>query len=417
MRGGDLLMRGLNDLQAAHRFLFLFSDTGGGHRASAQAVKDELYRLYGSEVSVEMVDVFLELDRWPFSKLPEWYPALVKLKGIPWGIWFHLTDGRKRVKTISKLLWPYVRASFCDLLREHPADVIISFHPVPNYALILARRSLSWHIPLAIIAVDLVTVHACWFVPGVDLYTVPTQNAKERALQWGLPAEDIQVTGMPIRRRFVEAMDLPQPEARQQLGLPADRPIVLITGGGEGMGPLPDVVRAVGGRAPEAHIVAIAGHNRELRQRLQHLNLSTSLQVEGFVSNMEIWMRAADILVTKAGPNTLAEAFITGLPIVLYTALPGQEEGNVSHVVENRAGIWAPRPEEAADAVTTLIRNRQKQEAMVAHSRALAKPDATEQIARHLSTLALQQMPRHVIPWSPERASLVSPPLYGSGQR
>lgn len=411
MKGERLLMRGPDDRQAAHRFLFLFSDTGGGHRASAQAVKDELHRLYGSEITVEMVDVFVELGRWPFSKLPEWYPALVKLKGIPWGIWFHLTDGRKRAKVLSRLLWPYVKSAFVELLRRHPADVIISFHPVPNYVLTFALQALGWCTPLAMIVVDLVTVHACWFAPGGDLYTVPTQSAKDRGLQWGVPAEAIETTGMPIRRGFVEAMALSQSQARRQLSLMVDRPIVLITGGGEGMGPLPNVVRAVGQRAREAHVVAIAGHNRELYRELQSLSLPASLQVEGFVSDMEIWMRAADVLVTKAGPNTLAEAFVTGLPIVLYTALPGQEEGNVSHVVDNHAGIWAPRPEAAAEAVTRLVRDFQRREAMAANARALGKPDATEQIARHLSNLVIEQMSGYVIPWSPERASLVTPPL------
>jgi 1,2-diacylglycerol 3-beta-galactosyltransferase len=408
VKGQSPSARGPVDSQAAQRFLFLFSDTGGGHRASAQAVKNEMHRLYGSEVSVEMVDVFVALGRWPFSKLPDWYPALVKLKGIPWGIWFHLTDGPRRAKILSKLLWPYVKSSFCNLLRQHPADVIISFHPVPNYTLMLALQTLGWDRPAAIVAVDLVTVHACWFVPGGALYAVPTPAAKGRAVHWGISAEKIEVTGMPIRRGFVEAMTLSQAAARRQLNLPDDKPVVLMIGGGEGMGPLPDVVRAVGTQARNAHLVAIAGHNRELYQELTHLDVPTPLQVEGFVSNMEIWMRAADILVTKAGPNTLAEAFVTGLPIVLYTALPGQEEGNVTHVVDNHAGLWAARPEEAALAVDRLIRNPKSRETMAANARALGKPDATEQIARHVSNLAPEPMPGYVTPWSPERRSWVT---------
>lgn len=408
MEGESPLVRGPVDLQAARRFLFLFSDTGGGHRASSQAVKDEMHRLYGAEVSVEMVDVFVALNRWPFSKLPDWYPALVKLKGIPWGIWFHLTDGLKRTKILSKLLWPYVKTSFCDVLRQHPADVIISFHPVPNYTLMLALQALGWDTPVVIVAVDLVTAHACWFVPGGALYAVPTQAAKGRALHWGVPAEKIEVTGMPIRRGFVEAVSLSQAAARRQLSLPDDKPVVLMIGGGEGMGPLPDVVRAVGTRVRDAHLVAIAGHNRTLYRELTHLHVPTTLQVEGFVSDMEIWMRAADVLVTKAGPNTLAEAFVTGLPIVLYTALPGQEEGNVTHVVDHHAGLWAARPEAAARAVDRLIRNPEVREAMAANARALGKPDATEQIARHVSNLAPKPRPGYVTPWSPERRSWVT---------
>ena len=409
MKGERTVSRHLNDPPAARRFLFLFSDTGGGHRASAQAVKDEMHYLYGPAVSIEMVDVFIELDRWPFSNLPKWYPALVGLNGIPWGVWFHLSDDLKRVEAISKLLWPYVRSSFCELLRAHPADAIVSFHPVPNYALVLSLQAMGWRTPMAVVAVDLVTVHACWFAPGIDLYMVPTQSAAERALHWRVPAQNLEVTGMPIRRSFVDAMSLSQSAARHRLGLPREKPVVLVMGGSEGMGPLPDVVRAIGKRTPDIHLVAIAGHNRELSCKLRELALPAGLQVEGFVSNIALWMRAADILVTKAGPNTLAEAFVTGLPVVLYTALPGQEEGNVTHVVENRAGLWTSEPMETAKAVERLIRNPQERAAMAARSRALGKPGATAQIARHISNLVMEPMPWYVTSWSPKHTSWVYP--------
>jgi 1,2-diacylglycerol 3-beta-galactosyltransferase len=96
---------------------------------------------------------------------------------------------------------------------------------------------------------------------------------------------------------------------------------------------------------------------------------------------MEVWMRAADILVTKAGPNTLSEAFIAGLPIVIYTAVPGQEEGNITHVVNHKAGLWAPQPKVTAKAVEHLIKNPSILLKMSKHSQALAKPNASKEIA------------------------------------
>jgi 1,2-diacylglycerol 3-beta-galactosyltransferase len=366
------------------RFLFLFSDTGGGHRASAQAVSDEMARLYGAAVSVDMVDLFIELDQWPFDRFPSWYPTCVGLSGIPWGLGFHLSDRKRLVSAMSRLVWPYTRSALCDVLERYPADVIASFHPIPNHTLLMALRHLGWQTPVAIVTLDMVTAHAGWFVPGADRYTVPTQAAKARALRWGLPEERIVVTGMPTRRRFLLTIDLSRGEARQQLGLPQEIPVVLIVGGGEGMGPLAQVVRAIGRRRPHAHIVVITGRNNALREEISRMELPVPIQVEGFVSNMEIWMRAADILVTKAGPNTLSEAFVAGLPIVLYTALPGQEQGNVQHVIENGAGCWAPLPRQAARAVTHLLDVPSARRAMAARSRSLACPLATEQIARSL---------------------------------
>jgi 1,2-diacylglycerol 3-beta-galactosyltransferase len=154
------------------------------------------------------------------------------------------------------------------------------------------------------------------------------------------------------------------------------------------MGPLAQVVRAIANQRPSAHIVVITGRNAALHEDLTRMPLPIPVQVEGFVDNMDVWMRAADVLVTKAGPNTLAEAFIAGLPLVLYTALPGQEQGNVELVVRHDAGVWAPLPRQAARAVVQLLENPELRTHMAARARALARPMATEQIARALWSLS-----------------------------
>ncbi len=367
------------------RFLFVMSDTGGGHRASARAVGDEMVRLYGDAVTVDVADIFVELGRWPFSRFPSWYPSLVGLDSVPWGVGYHLTDHARLVQTASYLAYPYTRMALRRFIRRHPADVIVSFHGVPNYALFLALQRMGLHVPMVTVVLDMVSVHAGWFTPGSLAYFVPTEQARQRALRWGLPPERVEVMGsMPVRRAFVESCHLPQQQARAQLGLPADRPIVLMVGGGEGMGPLEAVVRAIGKTRPAAYLVAVAGRNQALCERLQALELPVPLRVEGFVPNMDVWMRAVDLLVTKAGPNTLSEAFVSGLPVVIYAALHGQEMGNVDYVVENGAGVWAPQPERAAAAVHGLLNDPQRRQLMAERARSLGNPQAAEMLARRL---------------------------------
>jgi 1,2-diacylglycerol 3-beta-galactosyltransferase len=263
---------------------------------------------------------------------------------------------------------------------------------------------------VAIVAVDMVTAHAGWFVPEAEVTLVPTHAAKARAMRWGIDQTRIKVTGMPTRRSFLMAMSLSQSQARAQLGLPADRPIVLIVGGGEGMGPLSSVVRALARQRPNAHVIVITGRNRALYEELATSRFPIHVQIEGFVSNMEVWMRAADILVTKAGPNTLAEAFLAGLPMVLYTALPGQEEGNVDHVVDNGAGVWAPLPRMAARAVVHLLKDPERRQAMARRSQALARPLATTQIAGEIWQLASARQPSGMSVPLLERRSKLHPP-------
>ena len=73
--------------------------------------------------------------------------------------------------------------------------------------------------------------------------------------------------------------------------------------------------------------------------------------VKGFVNNMEQWMNACDMIITKAGPGTIAEAFICGLPVLLNAFIPCQEEGNIEYVVRNGTGIFSRDPQTIAATV------------------------------------------------------------------
>ncbi len=367
------------------RFLLFFSDTGGGHRAASQAVKDELTRLYGSDADVQMIDLFKEVQCWPFYNFPRWYSGMGWLKGLPWGVAFHLTNQPALVRVLSGMIWPYVRSSFKRILSSYAPDSVVSFHGIPNPVLPQAISEFAPGTELTTVVLDLVSIHVAWMVPGFDRYFMPSQEAEDLGKRLNLPAERMEmVAGMPVRRAFLEVGQISQAEARQRLGLPLDQPLVLLTAGGDGMGPLIPVVKAVAARHPHAMLVAIVGRNERLSRKLQSLSLPVPLRVEGFVSNMELWMRAADLLVTKAGPNTLTEAFLAGLPMVIYSAILGQEEGNGDYVQRHGAGIWAPQLELTADAVEALLNDPERRRAMADQARTLADPLAAERIARRL---------------------------------
>jgi 1,2-diacylglycerol 3-beta-galactosyltransferase len=100
---------------------------------------------------------------------------------------------------------------------------------------------------------------------------------------------------------------------------------------------------------------------------------------------MPDYMRAADILVTKAGPGTISEAFISGLPMILYARLPGQEDGNVAYVVSNDAGIWAPSPDKVVNALRGWLASPDERERAAAACLRLARPHASREIARLLA--------------------------------
>ena len=117
------------------RLLFLFSDTGGGHRSSALAVAQALRDLYGERAQVELVDVLADFAPWPLNHLGAVYPYMVRLRGWPWAAGYRLFDGPRRIGLFTGSLWPLVRTSLLQLLREYPADVILSCHPATTHLL------------------------------------------------------------------------------------------------------------------------------------------------------------------------------------------------------------------------------------------------------------------------------------------
>ncbi len=366
------------------RFLFLYSRTGGGHLATAQAVAAALNSRYGPNVVVDMVDIFVELGMWPFGHFPAWYPAMLKLGAWPWRCLYHLTNHKTIVAGLSTVLWPYVREAVHKLLATHPHDAIVSFHPIPNGILSRYRARYAPATPLAVVVQDFVNAPASWFAPGLDAYFLPWDETKARAQALGLPADRLHVTGLPIRRAFLDVVHKPKAQMRLDLGLDADLPMVLFVGGGDGAGEMLPFVRTLVARRPTAQIVVITGRNRSLRERLQSDCRAPRLHLLGFRDDIPRWMRAADILVTKAGPNSLAEAFLLGLPTVIYHAIPGQEMGSPGLVEARGAGIWAPKPELAADAVMRLLQHEAERAQMAAAARCLARPRAAETIAAHL---------------------------------
>ena len=97
---------------------------------------------------------------------------------------------------------------------------------------------------------------------------------------------------------------------------------------------------------------------------------------------MPQFMQASDVLITKAGPGTISEAFIAGLPIILFSRVPGQEEGNVTYVVDHGAGVWAPEADEVIDTLRSWLKNPDIRKQVSANSKRLSHPNAANRIAQ-----------------------------------
>lgn len=367
------------------RILFLFSDTGGGHRSGAEAIIEALHLEFGDRVTCKMVDFFRYYTPPPFKYAPEIYPRLSRMTHL-WGLTYHMSDDVRRTRMVMTMVWPYVTRSLNRLVRENPSDLIVSVHQLPNTTMVRLLKKRSRHVPFATVVLDMVSTHAAWYDPHADLVLVPTPAARQRALECRMPPNRVQVVGMPVAQRFCQPVG-DRDALRSQLGWWTDRPVYLLVGGGEGMGPLEKTALAIDQANLPAAMVIVAGRNQRLKEKLEKHAWKMPVKVYGFVREMPDFMRAADVLITKAGPGTISEAFIANLPIILYSRVPGQEEGNVDYVVTEGAGLWAPEPEQVAAALKRWTDFPMERQAAVNAATRLARPEASREIARRLAAL------------------------------
>ena len=154
------------------------------------------------------------------------------------------------------------------------------------------------------------------------------------------------------------------------------------------MGNLEEVTRAISEARLPIQLVVVTGHNWRLRERLAARRWEVPTVIHGFVTDMHRWMAASDVLVTKAGPSSIAEALALGLPILLYGAVPGQEEGNVTYVVASGVGAYARDTASLVSILKEWLRpDNPTMDEMVQRACQVGRADAALTVARELAAL------------------------------
>lgn len=401
--------KGSNPLKGSQRtILFLIADTGAGHRSAANALRNAINIIAEEEhkrwvesqqegagapgapepptYRIEIVDVFEEYSRFPLREAVKLYGPTIRYNPSLYGRFFHMTDRARSVAAVKTMAGPLVHKGLLRLIASVQPDVIISIHPMLNHVTIEAIAELGMNIPFLTVVTDLISVHHAWYAPGADGYIVPTEQARDLYLRRGLDPTRVHVLGMPIDPKFTLPLPSKQ-ELRQRLGLEPHLPTVLLVGGGDGAGGLRSAVQAISHARLPVQLLVITGRNKRLFVHLQRLRseLKVPARIFGFVHNMPEMMHASDVIVTKAGPGSICEALACDLPIILSGYVPGQEEGNVTFVTENGAGVLARDHVEMVNALRRLIKpGSQVLQQQLENARRISRPRASFDIVEHI---------------------------------
>jgi processive 1,2-diacylglycerol beta-glucosyltransferase len=374
------------------RILVLTLSFGSGHLRASHAIAKELKHAEPS-ADVWVVDALEECRLW-FRACYEW-PYWFMLRYAP-GLWDRLNSARlenQHERTAPQWAFRWGCPKVFEAIEKFKPDVIVAGEVAGCEMAVIARRLGITQAPIVNVITDY-EAEPIWVKREVDAYFVPDENVRAEMIEWGAPAERVEVSGIPVDPAFDQGRSIRAAQNDEEL------PIVLLMGGGMGPTHMDEVARQLGESSVPMHIVAITGHDKRARRKLERLKVKSpvTLQVFGWTDDVPALMQAAEILVTKPGGLTIAEAALYSLPTVFFDPIPGAEFVNARRMVDGGAAVISKGANETASMVGKLLRDEPSRRAMALRAKQIARPNARKEIARLVLNLATpaKEMPRRM---------------------
>lgn len=368
------------------RVLILSASAGAGHIRAAQAL-EEAFRNSGAAEEVKHVDI-LQYSNGVFrqvyskgyihmvNKAPRLLGWLYDYSDIPW------KDYKRRIAFESMNT-----AGFGRMVKRYNPDLIICTHFLPAGLISKMRAKGEIWAPHAVVVTDM-DMHSMWLCKNYEQYFVALDETKHHLGRIGINTDSVHVTGIPVDPVFSKVKDKTQ--MRVQLGLAQDRAIIMVSAGGFGVGPIEGLIGNLLLMQHRAQLVVMCGRNQRLQKELERLSEQigndgkVTVAAVGYTQKMDEYMAAADLLVGKPGGLTTSEALARGLPLVIVNPIPGQEERNADHFLEQGVAVRCNNLPALAYKIDCLLSDTDRFESMRANALRLGKPDAASEIVNCL---------------------------------
>jgi len=314
----------------------------------------------------------------------KFYASLVRTAPNFLGWWYKASDEPWRTDRMRHMIDRLNTKPLVRYIRTFDPHMIVCTHFMPAGIIshLIASQRLDTQLSIVVTDFDF---HAMWLSRAFHRYFVAIPETKAHLEMLGLPAERITVSGIPIDPVFREPVD--RAAVCRDLGLVPDKPLLLLSAGALGFGSTEFVLDQLMRLKHPVQIVVVCGRNKELRVRVERkasLCLRGGIRVFGYSSEMHRLMQASDVFIGKPGGLTTAEALACGLPMCVVNPIPGQEERNCDHLLEEGIAVKCNdlttlpfKLERLLDDPVRLARMRER-------ARRFARPEAAETVARTL---------------------------------
>lgn len=374
------------------KILIISSDTGGGHRSAAAAIVAGVQKFFtGDSYAVRVVRA-LEDSHHLTEKLVRFYNWLLRHKQH-WMKYLYWCVNRFRPETrdfFYRRSIGYIR----DLFDRWCPHVVVSVHPLTQHCIarLLRELGLAGKIPLVTVVTD-----PCygfwkgWACEDVTLYLVPSEEARQQLIDYGVDAEKIKVSGMPVHPKFETPDERAAQAARRALELDPEKFTVFVNSGWVGGGNIPEIFRELVRGDLNVQAIFLAGKNEELRAEAESLAAHAKFPVKviGYSEQVEQLMKAANVMISKLGGLTTFEALSCRVPIIADATTPPmpQESGAAALLDKRGAGVLLRRASDVVPVVRKMVEDARYYAAMRAAAASVALPDATRRIVEEIAAL------------------------------
>lgn len=372
----------------------------GGHRAAAEAVEKSLGAM--PNVHAEVIDALdytgtaakgaqvaatnfainqaSAVRGWAFRKSFEGNPI----------VYWAANLGMKMKAWMSR--------SFLTRIQQEKPDAILSCHSPMNSMLGYWKEQGKIDAPLHSVVTDY-RAHRMWAQDGVDHYYLASEQVKQDLEKFGVASEKLEIAGIPIDAKFAEPLPSKE-DARRDLGLDPEKPVVLMMGGSLGLGRFSDVARALDQVETPVQMVCITGKNEAKKKELEELQgqLHMPMTVLGYTRDVDRYMDASDVILSKPGGLTTSEIFAKQVPMVILDPMAGLEQMLVSSIVGTGGAVQVDGPEAAAHEAEVLIADPKRRSEVAENLARVAHPRAAEEVALSLVEAALEK--RGLLPYA-----------------
>lgn len=362
------------------RIAILTLSVGSGHVRASEVLERALSE-GGEDVEIQVLDAIGLARPWFVWLYVQTYWWMLRYAPNLWRWLFERRQAKRHRSTAPHWVFRHGCAPVLRRLKAFAPHLVLATEIGAAEIAALGKREGWFNAPILAVQTDFQS-EPPWVQREVDIYCVASEEAKSQLIGWGVLPNRILLCGIPIDPAF--ALPFDQSDLRQALGLDPRRPVVLVMGGGMGPMPMDEIIQSLELCRVPLQVLAITGHDQVLRSRLEKLRgkLALVLHSFGWTDRIPEFMAAANLLITKPGGVTCAEALSAGLPMLLTDPIPGPEERHARFLEGLGVAVAAHHSSEIPQIVFRLLEDRERMKEMARRAREIARPDAAHSIAQ-----------------------------------